>query len=81
MSELYPKIDETNSFRLQKINEINTYFEKEIEHYREVLRKYKKVESITGVLNITSSIGMAVLGAGTIGLSFICYVITCCGNN
>ena len=68
MSELYPKIDETNSFRLQKINEINTYFEKEIEHYREVLRKYKKAESISGVLNITSGIGLAVLGAGTIGL-------------
>ena len=74
MSEIYPKISETegkpDAFRLQKINEINTYFEKEIEHYREVLRKYKKAESITSVLNITSGIGLAALGPATIG-SFI----------
>ena len=68
MTELYPKIDETNSFRLQKINEINTYFEKEIEQYREVLRKYKKVCSAIDWLNISSAIGSTALGLGTIGL-------------
>ena len=75
MTELYPKINESdgnpNTFRLQKINEINTYFEKEIEHYREVLRKYKRAESIISNLNITSSLGSITLGIGTIALVYI----------
>lgn len=68
MTEIYPKINEPDTFRLQKINEINTYFEKEIEHYREVLSKYKRAESVIGALNITSNIGSVVLGIGTISL-------------
>jgi ABC-type multidrug transport system fused ATPase/permease subunit len=72
MSEIYPKISETegkpDTFRLQKINEINTYFEKEIEHYREVLRKYKRADSAISKLNITFNIGLAALGCGPLAL-------------
>ena len=72
MTELYPQVNEFDSkpdtFRLQKINEINTYFEKEIEHYREVLRNYKRAYSVIDVLNITSSIGSTALGIGSLSL-------------
>jgi len=75
MSEIYPKINEgamkqseSEAFRLQKVNEINSYFEKEIEEQRKLLNKYKRAYTIIDGLNYTSSIGSAALGIGTIGL-------------
>src|SRR6266516_6718577 len=78
MSEIYPKINENppecdikdagDSFRLQKVNEINSFFENEVDHYRKVLSKYKKVCSVVDGLNISSAIGSAALGLGTIGM-------------
>src|SRR6266516_6710590 len=75
MTELYPKVNEgvikpseSEAFRLQKVNEINSYFEKEIEDQRMFLNKYKRIYSVIGGLNMTSIIGSAALGIGTIGL-------------
>ena len=81
MSELYPTLNDNpnkspevenrsvaDTYRLHKINEINTYFEQEIENHRKVLRKYKRIYSIFDVLNITAAIGSTALGIGTIGL-------------
>ena len=75
MSEIYPKISEgtikpseSEAFRLQKVNEINSYFEKEIEDQRKLLTKYKRVYSVIDGLNMTSAIGSVALGIGTIGL-------------
>ena len=74
MTELYPKLNENemkdagDTFRIQKINEINSFFEKEVDHYRNVLIKYKKVCSVIDWLNISSAIGSTALGLGTIGL-------------
>ena len=75
MSEIYPKVSEgaikpseSEAFRLQKVNEINSYFEKEIEDQRKYLNKYKRIYSVISGLSMTSIIGSAVLGIGTIGL-------------
>lgn len=74
MTELYPKMNDNNTennpdnFRLQKINEINSYFENEIENYRKTLRKYKRGYRTLDLLNIASSSGSAALGIGTISL-------------
>jgi hypothetical protein len=81
MSEIYPKLNEnldkpseleskpvTINYRIQKINEINSFFEKEIEDRRKILRKYKGICSAVDVLNITAGVGSTALGIGTIGL-------------
>ena len=72
MSEIYPKISETegnpNTFRLQKINEINSFFEKEIEHYRKIRNKYKKIYNVIHLLNTGSGIGSTALSVGGLGL-------------
>ena len=74
MTEIYPKMNDNNTenkpdtFRLQKANEINSFFEKEIESYRKTLRKYKRTYRTFDFLNITSSFGSAALGIGTISL-------------
>jgi len=74
MTELYPKINEGeikdagDSFRLQKINEINLFFEKEIEDHRKIVKKYKKIYSAIHALNIGSGISSLALGLGGLGL-------------
>ena len=75
MSEIYPKINEgaikpseSEAFRLQKVNEINSFFEKEIEDQRKLLNKYKRVYSVIDGLNMTSAFCSVALGIGTIGL-------------
>ena len=53
---------------MQKVNEINSFFEKEIEDQLKLLHKYKRVYSVIDGLNITSAICSGALGIGTIGL-------------
>jgi hypothetical protein len=77
MSELYPQLNETpdtssvlkskpvtDNYRMQKINEINSFFEKEIEDRRKVISKYKIIYSIVDVLNISSAVSSTALGIG-----------------
>lgn len=72
MSEIYPKISETegnpNTFRLQKINEINSFFEKEIEDHRKIRKKYKKIYNVIHVLNTGSGISSITLSVSGLGL-------------
>ena len=74
MTELYPKLNENemkdagDTFRLQKINEINSFFEKEIEDQRKIVKKYKKIYSAIHILNIGSGFSSLALGLGGLGL-------------
>ena len=75
MKELYPKLptapsieDQGHGYRLQKINEIQAFLEKEIEERGKLSKKYfraAKIVDIADTVLITITIGA---GAGGIGL-------------
>ena len=75
MKELYPKLptappikDQGQGYRLQKINEIQAFLEKEIEERGKLSKKYfraAKIVDIADTVLITITIGA---GAGGIGL-------------
>ena len=71
---LYPSIENdtgnANSFRLNEISRIKTFFHKEIEDRRKVCNKYRKYCAILNWTNSTGGIISILGGAGTIGLIF-----------
>ena len=72
MKELYPKVptappieDQGQGYRLQKINEIQAFLEKEVEERGKLSKKYFRAAKINDTVLITITIGA---GAGGIGL-------------
>ena len=74
-TQLYPSLPaQPDNFRLQKINEIATTLNHEVEHYRLVAKKYKKVQTainwtasgagFLSTLFSSASLGSALTGIG-----------------
>ena len=81
MKELYPKLptappieDQRQGYRLQKINEIQTFLEKEVKARGALSKKYFRVAKI--VDNVDTVLMTITLGAGAGGIALLSTVVT-----
>ena len=80
MKEIYPKLptappieDQGQGYRLQKINEIQTFLEKEVKTREALSKKYVRAAKI--VDNVDTVLITITIGAGAGGIGFLSTIV------